>query len=316
MLRRDLMTCAVVVLLSACGQATDIPTQVLPTGTQVPTATTSPMALPTETATIPPTVENFSTPENTPTIEIFVTDYPTGFPTPSLPPTPTATSLPLPAPDSGAIQFFNPGPLSKVVSPMVVYGYAIPGYNALGRISLIGEDGRLLAAKLMQLNTAFKWAYFYGTLPFDVAGAGELGRLTMTTQDQYGRLTAVNSVHLILLPEGLSIVNAPGNVKERCIIDLPAAGRRVSGGSITIGGELRPFNNLPVVIELIGRDAKVIASQAVSVVPAEDDSFVHFQVDLPYAISRGTWALMVVRQDDDRIGGLMYLYSREIFLNP
>ncbi len=316
MLRRDLMTCALLAFLTACGRATAIPTQALPTGTQVPTATTRPTALPTETATIPPTPENSPTPENTPTIEPVVTDYPTVNPTPSLPPTPTATSLPLPAPDSGAIQFFNPGPLSKVVSPMVIYGYAIPGYNALGRVSLVGEDGRLLAAKLMQLNTAFKWAYFYGTLSFDVAGAGELGRLTMITQDQYGRLTAVNSVHLILLPEGLSIVNAPGNVKERCIIDNPAAGRRISGGTIRIGGELRPFNKLPVVIELISRDGKVLASQALSVPPAEDDSFVHFQVDLPYAVSRGTWALMVVRQDDDRIGGLMYLYSREIFLNP
>jgi hypothetical protein len=315
MQRRVILTCILLAFLTACRQAIAVPT-LEPTGTQVPTISTQNTALPTETATLPPTPENSQTPENTPSIEKVTTSDPTLIPTPSLPPTPTATSLPLPAPDSGAIQFFNPGPLSKLVSPMVVSGYAIPGYNALGRLTLTGEDGRLLASKLMQLNTGLKWAFFYSTVSFEVAGAGELGRLTMATQDQYGRLTAVNSVHLILLPEGLSIINAPGNVKERCIIDLPAAGRRISGGSNRIAGELRPFNHLPVVIELIGRDNKVIASKAMNVQPAEDDRFVHFQVDLPYSISRGTWALLVVRQDDDRIGGVMYLFSREIFLNP
>lgn len=238
------------------------------------------------------------------------------IPSPSLPPTPTATLLPQPAAGSGAIQFLSPGPLSKLVSPMIIYGYAIPGYGAQGRAALYGEDGRLLTAKLLQLNTAYTWAYYYGTLSFEVQGAGEFGRLTITTQDQYGRFTAANSVHFILLPEGLSIVNAPGNVKERCVIEKPAAGRRISGGSVTIAGGMRPFNRLPVAIQLIDRDGKVIASQAVEIQPAADDSYVPFQVTLPYSIPRGTWALMVVSQPDDRIDGLMYLFSREIFLNP
>jgi hypothetical protein len=119
-----------------------------------------------------------------------------------------------------------------------------------------------------------------------------------------------------LLPEGLSIINAPGNLKERCVIEKPVAGRSVSGGTVTISGKMRPYNSFPLEIELIGRDGQMIASQAASISPAADDSYVPFQVDLPYSISRGTWALVTVSQPDDRIAGTMYLTSREIYLYP
>lgn len=317
MQRRFFPTLTLLAFLTACGQATATPTTVPTlTVTRVSTSTIKPRVPPTETSTSTPTVENSATPAFTPTLEPTQPATMVPIPSPSLPPTPTATLLPQPAAGSGAIQFLSPGPLSKLVSPMIIYGYAIPGYGAQGRAALYGEDGRLLAAKLLQLNTAYTWAYYYGTLSFEVQGAGEFGRLTITTQDQYGRFTAANSVHLILLPEGLSIVNAPGNVKERCVIEKPAAGRRISGGSVTIAGGMRPFNRLPVAIQLIDRDGKVIASQAVEIQPAADDSYVPFQVTLPYSIPRGAWALMVVSQPDDRIDGLMYLFSREIFLNP
>jgi hypothetical protein len=199
---------------------------------------------------------------------------------------------------------------------MVVYGYAIPGYGHLGKAFLYGEDGRLLGSKLLQLNTAFTWAYFYGTLPFEVQGAGELGRLTMTTQDRYGRFTAMNSVHLILLPEGFSIINPLGDVRERCIIEHPLPGRRNAGGMLTVAGEMRPYNSLPLEVELIDRNGHVIASQAAAISPASDDSYVPFVIGLPYSIPMGTWVLLVVRQPDDRIAGTMYLYSREIYLYP
>jgi hypothetical protein len=313
--RRDILICTVVAVLTACGQATATPSTV-PTLTPIPSATIQPTTLPSETPTSSLTLENSATPVDTPTLEPTLTETVAPVATVSLPPTLTATSLPQPEAGSAAIQFYVPGPLSKAVSPMVVSGYAIPGYGAQGRVFLFGEDGRLMASKLLQLNTAFTWAYFYGTLTFEVQGAGELGRLTMATQDEYGRLTAENSVHLILLPEGFSIINEPGNLKERCVIEQPVAGHRNSGGSVTIAGEMRPYNDLPLDIALIGRDGETIASQAMTISPAADDSYVPFQVNLPYTISSGAWALMTVSQPDDRIAGTMYLSSREIYLYP
>ncbi len=76
-----------------------------------------------------------------------------------------------------------------------------------------------------------------------------------------------------------------------------------------------PFNNLPLRVELIDRDGIVANSQLVPISFA-GANFIPFRVDIPYTLSKGTWELYPVSQFDDRIGGLMYLYSQEIFLNP
>jgi len=315
---RIILICSLLAFLAACAPATATPSAT-PTGTTIPSITFTPTAPPTGTVTVSPTqeiilpTEEIATPTETPS-----TPEPTLPPIPTLivPPTPGATSLPQPEVGSSAIQFYGPGPVSKLRSPIIVNGYAIPGYGNRGRVSLYGEDGRLLDSKLLQLNTVYTWAYFYGTLKFETQGVGELGRLTMSTTDEFGRLSAVNSVHVFLLPEGFSIINPPGNLKERCVIDLPAPGRRISGGTMTVTGKLRPYNTLPMVVELITRNGKVIGSQAFAVTPAPDDSYVPFSIVLPYTTSVGTWARLNVSEQDDRIAGMMYLYSREIYLNP
>jgi hypothetical protein len=214
------------------------------------------------------------------------------------------------------IQFLGPGPLSKIVSPFKVYGYAIPGHNNLGSLDLYGEDGHLLASKLLQLYTPYKWASFSLGISFAINSIGEMGRLTLSTQDDYGRINAVNSVHLLLLAEGTSIINQPGDLRERCVIIQPVAGQRLSGGVLTVSGKMRPFNNLPLTLELVDRDGSIIGTQLVSISNTPNDDGVPFRVDIRYMISKPMWALLSVRQNDDRIGGLMYLYSQEIFLNP
>jgi len=295
----------------------------------MPTKTSTQVFVPSSIVAAPspepglPTAEiPSSTPETSSTFTLELTSTETPLPPnllPTLPPPTTtvaATAIPQPAVGSSALQFLGPGPLSKLVSPFYVYGYAIPGFNHTGTVTLYGEDGRVLATQLLALYTAVNWAWYAWPLSFQVQGAGELGRLTMSTQDEYGRLTALYSVHLILLPEGNSIVTPPGDLKERCVIDQPVQGKSLAGGTLQVAGKMRPFNNLPLVVGLIGRDGKRLASQLVLVPPAADDSYVPFQVSLPYTISSGTWALLSVSQTDDRISGMMYLYSEEIFLHP
>jgi hypothetical protein len=313
------LTCLLLIYLTACAPTTASPASLL---TRTPELATllAPTALPARTEASSPTPEIISPmPETTPTssFEPTVAETLPPLPTLALPPmTMEATDIPQPTAGSGAIQFFGPGPLSKLVSPIYIYGYAIPGYNNKGYADLYGEDGRVLDSEMLQLNTAYTWAYFLWNLSFQVQGAGEFGRLTMSTQDEYGRLVAVYSVHLILLPEGNSIVNPPGDLKERCVVEQPIPGQRLSGGMLKITGEMRPFNTLPLVVNLITRDGNVIASQPVAVLPVADDSYVPFQINLPYKIPSGMWARLTVSQADDRISGLMYLYSREVFLYP
>ena len=314
----------VLIGLTACTGVT------VPSEPSLPPMSTSAVVLVPSSTRIPPSPEpslpTHEVPSSTADITSTFTLEPTSTDNP-LPPTlspplalPTsteaATAIPQPAVGSSALQFLGPGPLSELVSPFYIYGYAIPGFNQTGTVTLYGEDGRVLTTQLLALYTANNWAWFSWPLHFQVQGAGELGRLSMSTQDEYGRLTALYSVHLILLPEGNSIVTPPGDLKERCIIDQPVQGRWLSGRTLQVAGKMRPFNNLPLVVELIDRDGNRLASQLVLTSPAADDSFVPFQVSLPYTITSGTWARLSVSQADVRISGMMYLYSEEIFLHP
>jgi hypothetical protein len=321
MIKRFILTLSLLLLLTACVPAplTALPTLVRIPDTPIPTAPPTPTAtpnlpLPTLELVTPTQPEASPTPESIP--ESISTDTLLPIPTLNLPPTLAATAIPKPSADSGVIQILSPGPFSKIVSPVKVYGYAVPGHDDKGSLELYGEDGHLLASQLLQLYTPYKWASFAWEMSFDIHSIGELGRLTLSTQDDYGRVNAVNSVHLLLLAEGASIINQPGDLRERCVISLPAAGQRLSGGVLTVSGKMRPFNNLPLTLELVGRDGSVIGTQSVAISTIPNDDGVPFRVDMHYSISNATWALLSLRQNDDRIGGLMYLYSQEIFLNP
>ncbi len=325
MLFRRMMIIGIMVCLAACSPVAA--TQLLdPTETvQLPEASksvTMPMATiqPSQTieipaATLAPTGK-LTTNTAEPAPEETIEETPQVIPTFIQQETVESTSIPLPAADASAIQLYSPGPQSKIVSPLAIYGYAIPGFNHKGRVDLFGEDGRLVASEILQLNTSYKWAYFYWEMDFNINSVGELGRLSMSTQDQYGRTTSVYSVHVLLLPEGASIINPPGDdLRERCVVMEPATGQKVKGGMLTVSGTMLPFNELPLTVQLVGRDGIALSSQLVPL-PKSDGKPAEFRIDIPYVLSNSTWELLSISQFDDRIGGLMYLYSREIFLNP
>jgi hypothetical protein len=321
MFLRFLLTLCFLFCLTACGPAalTELPTLVRIPDTSTPT---TPPTLVSATVSSLPTLQLASPtqPEASPTAistsELGPTATLLPIPTLNLPPTLAATAIPLPSSDSAIIQFLGPGPLSKIVSPIKVYGYAVPGHDNKASLDLYGEDGHLVASKLLQIYTPYKWASFSVEMSFDLNSIGELGRLTLSTQDDYGRVNAVNSVHLLLLSEGTSIINQPGDLRERCVISQPIAGQRLFGGVLTVSGKIRPFNNLPLTLELIGRDGNVIGTQVIAINTPSNNDDVPFRVDIRYNIPSPEWALLSVRQNDDRIGGLMYLFSQEIFLNP
>jgi hypothetical protein len=230
--------------------------------------------------------------------------------------TPSETALPQPKADSGAIQILTPGPLSKVVSPIQLRTYVIPGYDHKATIELYGEDGALLVREIVLLPYGLTWSYYYQEIPFEVKAEGELGRLTISTEDEYGRTVATNSVHLLLLADGTEEINPPGNVNERCVLNFPTAGSVVKGGRLTVGGSMRPFNSLPVVLQLVARNKLVLGNRLVNVTPTSDDRYVPFSTDIPYSVSIDTLVLLTVSQADDRISGPMYLFSQEILLTP
>ncbi|MBN2385551.1 MAG: hypothetical protein JXB85_00920 [Anaerolineales bacterium] len=253
-----------------------------------------------------------SEPSPTPT----VTETPTPRPAIIYAPTETSTPYPTPATSPGVIQITSPGPLSKITSPLMVRGYVVPGANNRVRIELFGEDGRLLVRQVTGVYTSATWGYLSEDLRFEIGAVSELGRLTISVEDQYGRVMALNSVHVLLLSQGETLTYPAGNTDERCIVAWPRPEGQVSGGLLLVDAECRPFSSQNLVIELVDRSGGVLTTRLVALEPIPGDDYLAFTVDLPYRVDSPQWVRLVIRQSDNRIPGMMYLYSHEIVIYP
>ncbi len=296
----------------------------MPAGT-IPPASPEPALVITNTTSETPTPA-----VDTPTqIDVTETQTPTASPVfteiplvtlPSLPtlfqPTMTYTPMPQPEALTGAIQFLRPGPMSQESSPVFFYGYAVPGFRHKGMMELYGEDGSVLASELIQLNTDYHWAFFSWSLEFTPRGAGELGRLSLSTKDEYGRLTAVGSIHLMLLTAGLDIITPADRLGERCTLSVPIPGKYISGGKVLVEGRMQSYNDQPLVLSLTARDGSILGSVVVPVPSGEAGRAFDFEAEIPYSVRVYTPVLLSVEQLDDKIPGILYLYSQELNLNP
>jgi hypothetical protein len=246
----------------------------------------------------------------TPTVLPSRTARPTLSPTPQ--PTFTQTTIPSHAP--AAIQIFAPGPMSKVVSPITLRMNIVVGESEKVQIDLYGEDGRLLTRNVKRgVPPSGKGVPQQIRVPFEIRAAAEVGRLTISTTDKLGRLQSLNSVRLLLLSSGINEINPPGNPSEPVGVFNPKGDEPVSGGVLSIRGDVWPFNLNPVILELIGEDGRSMGLRILNLDELEPQLF---DTTLPYEVTEPTLARLTIRQNDDRIDGLFYLYSQEVLLNP
>jgi hypothetical protein len=278
---------------------TPAPTSVLDTETpaSVPTLTLEPSTTPTITGTIPSPTRTLS-------------------PVPTLTFTPTITLTPTLTPDDylAAVQILSLGPMSKVVSPINLRAYVVPGDRNQVRVELIGEDGRLITRVLTKVYNSFRpWGFMDIQVSYEIRAAGEVARLQIVTEDRYGRTSAIESERLLLMSVGADELLPAVPTRERFFVDVPRANGVVSGGTVIVKGQIQPFNTQPVVFELIGQDGGVIGSKLMNFPNLEQQDYTAV---IPYSVSAPTSVRLVMRQADDRINGIIHLVSREITLLP
>lgn len=240
---------------------------------------------------------------------------PSNTPRPTLSPSPQATftQTTIPGHDPASIQIFTPGPMSKVVSPITLRMNIVAGESEKVQIDLYGEDGRLLTRNVKRVPTSGKGVPQQIKIPFEIPVAAEVGRITVSTRDKLGRLQSLNSVRLLLLSSGKNEINPPGNPSEPVGVFVPLGKDPVSGGVLDIRGDIWPFNFNPVILELIGEDGRSMGLRILNLGQLNPQLF---ETTIPYKVSEPTLARLTIRQDDDRINGLFYVFSREVLLNP
>jgi hypothetical protein len=297
-------------------------------GAATPTAEGGVLSSPTPgfAATLPPTVTNPpDSPTYTSTITSTVSPEPvmtlTETPTlqtaePTASETPENQAIPTVDPNAAALQIYAPGPMSKVSSPIELRMYIAPRATGLTLVELYGEDGRLMARKVLRsVNYNGQFDKVIVELPFETNAAAELGRLQISTKDSHGRVQALKSVHVMLLSVGKSIITNEEYLRESVALVEPPLLHTISGGEVTVLGTMQVFNDLPVYIELIDERGESLGSRFISAGPA-DGMYHEINTSIPYKVTRYTPVRLVIRQSDDRIPGPFYLFSQEIFLSP
>lgn len=280
----------------------------------LPTATFVPLNEPTLAPTFTPTlsVEQF-TPTPPPLTPTPTSRWRRTW-TPSPTPTITLTST-LDVVTKIQLRVVSPGPLSKVISPIQFVAHISPDYTGLTRIELIGEDGRELYRKVFR--TYSNVGYFTRVdekVTFELKGAAEIARLQISTYDPKGNMLAYNSVRLMLFSAGENQFTPPYPAQDRIGLRLKREAE-ISGGTLNLTGEINPINDTPLIIELFDSDGRIVGSRLLQLAPA-DGKFQIFTTSIPYQVTERTPVRLVLRQSDDRISGLAYLYSLPIFLSP
>ncbi len=279
------------------------------TGTGLLTATALPINLTSSllvTKNITPTSTRTRIPTLTPTLTMI----------PSLTPTPTATDTPSLESELFLLQIVAPGPMSKVTSPIDLELHIASEYTGPTRIELIGEDGAKLFVK--PFKTYPNLGYFTRVdekIDFEIRGAAELARLQVSTFDEFGRLQAYSSAHLLLQAVGENEISATATIQDRLMLRYPGEKELVSGGNLPVIGEYNPADDLPVILELIDESGQVLGSRILQLNPG-DGTYQQFTTNIPYQISKRTPVRLVIRQSDDRMDGLAYLFSRVLILTP
>ncbi|MGB7874887.1 MAG: hypothetical protein WBL25_10925 [Anaerolineales bacterium] len=252
------------------------------------------------------------TPSVTPTETFIPTLTPT--PTDTLTPAPTITLTASPSAPQAQIRIETPGPMSKVTSPLSLRIQVVSGDSELVQVDLQGEDGRLLARKLQRVPTWPGGYYVSLKIPFEIRAAAEVGLVTISTKDDFGRLQSQLGMRVLLLSIGKDEITPEGDSSERAIFyDPPREDAVAQDGVLNVDGRIRPSNDQPVILELIDPEGKTVGLRVLDFDGTNEQLF---STTIPYKVSEPTQARLVLRQDDDRLDGYIYLYSQEISLNP
>jgi hypothetical protein len=270
-----------------------------------PQASATPTRRPSPTATLkPPLAASVTGSPPGPSATPFTLEAPSPTPTPAIP--------------NAEIEIRNLGAYSKVVSPLHLYTYLLPGAGGKVRIELLGEDNRLLARQVRTLNfvPVGAWAVMALDLDFEIAATAEEGRLQISVDDEYKRTVALNSVPLILLSVGEADVIPPQDVLAPIILREPTKRTLIQGGKLQVSGLARVSSDKPLLARLITAQGAEVGMRLVDVSEPASDGYRYFSAEVPYKITDPLRALLIVTEGDEVINDIIHLTSLEVMLSP
>ncbi len=226
--------------------------------------------------------------------------------------TPTSQS-PIPPAD---IAIFNPGPLSKVVSPISLVAYVVPGVDDRARVELWGEDGRLMYRNIFNFTTPNPQGRVVTEITFETPGVAETGHLSIQTQDEYGRIMALASIDLILLSSGEADISMASDTLAPIVIQSPVDKELIRGDTMLVDGLARTASDQPLLVEIVAADGRILGSRLAGVEPTQKGEHNPFVVEISYQIFAPTWVRVIVSERGGRLPGPVNISTMEVLLSP
>jgi predicted secreted protein len=223
------------------------------------------------------------------------TPSPAALPPQPLPPEPLASSIPeTPSPTEAnpedgppeAILILEPGPGSRLTSPLRVAGMADSTFEQHLLLRLVLDDGTEIAAGPVIIQSELgSRGPFEGELAFTVAGERNALIQISSQSARDGGITHLASVGVTLAPTGPVQVLPAALHFESLQITAPQPGDSASGGIVHVEGIGRASFEGTLVIEVYDEQGNLIGSVPVLVDAPDMGLAGPFSADVPYTIA-------------------------------
>jgi hypothetical protein len=237
-------------------------------------------------------------------------------PAPPTRPVATATRAKPETPQE-AILILEPGPGSRVTSPLRVAGFADPTFEQALGVRLVLDDGSVLAAQGVIIDAELgRRGPFEGEIDFEIDG--ERGALLQVFADSArdGGITHLSSVGVVLLEEGPPSLTMGEEHPELIVIERPGSGATVAGGTVHVQGVgLASFEGT-LVVRVLDESGAEVGSKPLIVDAPEMGLPGTFSVEVPYSVADPGPGRVVVVDPLPVFDGLGHIASVEVALEP
>jgi len=237
---------------------------------------------------------------------------------PSSTPQPPAATEAAPAEGpSEAILILEPGPGSRLTSPLQVAGMADSTFEQHLLLRLVLDDGTEIAAGPVIIQSELGTrGPFEGELAFSVAGERNALLQVSSQSARDGGITHLASAGVTLAPTGPVQLQPAAPHFESLQITAPQPGETASGGVVHVEGIGRASFEGNLVIEVYDERGNLIGSMPVLVDAPDMGLAGPFSADVPYSVAVAGFGRVTVVDPLPAFDGLGHIASVEVRLLP
>jgi hypothetical protein len=215
------------------------------------------------------------------------------------------------------IAILEPGPGSRLTSPLRVAGMADPTFEQTLVVRLVLDDGTVLTEvpTTIQADLGERGPYEV-EIPFEIQGQRNALIQVYDVSARDGGIIHLNSVGVILMEAGEAEIREVAPKPEAIIIDQPESSDRISGGVVHVEGVGIASFEGTLVVEVYDMEGNKVGEQPLIVSAPEMGQSGPFSVDVPYEVGEEGPGRIVVVDPLPAFNGIGHITSVEVILSP